>query len=63
MLVRVVAPHFVSGIVLEQLPSGGDMRWFCTRSAPILGWCLGRGDVYLRGEFRRLGWVASVVGN
>jgi len=54
-LVRVVAPHFVAGLVLS-----GDV---CVRSAPILGWCTGRHRDELRTYFRKRGWAGTVLNN
>ena len=52
-LVRVVAPHFVAGLIMR------DGR--CTHAAPILKWCRGACRETLAAEFRRKGWVASVL--
>jgi hypothetical protein len=51
--VRVVAPHFVAGLIVE----GG----FCTDAAPILGWCVGKEAPHLSAYFRRKGWKASIL--
>jgi hypothetical protein len=61
VLVRVVAPHFVAGIVLAEMPTGQASGWFCVHTAPILAWCKGRADTWLRAEFRRKGWRASII--
>jgi hypothetical protein len=53
ILVRVVAPHFVAGLIIEN-----DA---CVRAAPILAWTLGRGTLYLRSYFRRKGWKSTIV--
>ena len=53
ILVRVVAPHFVAGLVVE-----GDR---CVDAAPILRWAIGRDRDGLRAYFARKGWRASVV--
>jgi hypothetical protein len=53
MLVRVEAPHFVAGIVLENDE--------VTRAAPILKWTLGKDRAYLRTYFRTKGWRATVI--
>lgn len=53
MLVRIVAPHFVAGLIMEQ-----DV---CVQAAPILAWAIGKGTVELRQYFRRKGWRASVI--
>jgi hypothetical protein len=60
-LVRIVAPHFVAEIVMEEMPSGRGRGFFCVRNAPILAWCRGRADAWLRAEFRRKGWQATIV--
>jgi hypothetical protein len=52
-LVRVVAPHFVAGLIVE-----GDR---CVRAAPILRWAVGKRAAELRAAFARKGWRASVV--
>lgn len=48
MLVRVVAPHFVAGMVMN-----GDT---CTEAAPILRWAIGKRRGFLSGYFRNKGW-------
>ena len=53
ILVRVVALHFVAGLVLEN-----DV---VTRAAPILKWAKGKHRDWLRGYFQKKGWKASVV--
>ncbi len=53
VLVRVVAPHFVAGMVLEN-----DV---VVEAAPILRWAVGRGMGWLRAYLARKGWRASVV--
>lgn len=58
MLVRVVAPHFVAGLVFELSLRG---HLFCVDAAPILRWCLGCDADYLRGQFRRKKWQAWVI--
>lgn len=52
-LVRVVAPHFVAGIIMR------DGR--CIQAAPILKWCRGACRATLAAEFQRKGWVATVL--
>ena len=52
-LVRVVAPHFVAGLVIEQQRA--------TVTAPILAWARGKHEDELREAFRRKGWRASIV--
>ncbi len=51
-LVRVAAPHFVAGLVMD-----GDK---CIRAAPILSWAVGKGRNELRAYFARKGWKATV---
>lgn len=46
---------------MEEMPSGRGRGFFCVGNAPILAWCRGRADVWLRAEFRRKGWKASIV--
>ena len=56
MLVRVVAPDFVAGLIME-----GDR---CTKAAPILAkraGALGKTREELREVFKRKGWKASIV--
>lgn len=53
MLVRVVAPHFTAGLVLE--------NGRCTDAAPILRWAVGANREFLRAYFSRKGWRATVV--
>lgn len=53
LLVRVSAPHFVAGIVVE------DER--VVRAAPILRWSIGWHRDALRNYFRKKGWTASVI--
>jgi len=52
-LVRVVAPHFVAGLVVNE--------WRCVEAAPILAWCRFRRIEVLREEFQRRGWSARYV--
>lgn len=54
MLVRVVAPHFVAGIIIQ---SGQ-----CIQAAPILKWAIGKNRDTLRAYFSKQGWKASIVG-
>lgn len=53
VLVRIVAPHFVAGLVCD-----GDV---CTEAAPILRWAVGKDRAELRAYFARKGWAASVI--
>lgn len=53
MLVRVVAPHFCAGIILEN-----DV---VVRAAPILNWAVGRRREWLRSYFASRGWDASII--
>lgn len=53
MLIRVVAPHFVAGMVME-----GDV---VKEAAPILAWATGKERSYLRGYFSRKGWIATII--
>ncbi len=53
-LVRVVAPHFVAGFVMQ-----GDI---CTEAAPILRrWVLGRNREAIRRTMQAKGWQASIL--
>lgn len=53
MLVRVVASHFVAGIVIT-----GDV---CTEAAPILRWAIGKRREFLSDYFRKKKWKAAVM--
>ncbi len=53
VLVRVVAPHFVAGLVL--------VRDQCTEAAPILRGAIGKTRAELRAYFAGRGWKASIV--
>lgn len=52
-LVRVVAPHFVAGIVMRD--------GVCVEAAPILKWAVGKSADALRETFRRKRWEATIV--
>lgn len=52
-LVRVVAPHFVAGLEMED-----DL---CVTAAPILYWAKGKRRDWLRAEFVKRGYKASLV--
>jgi hypothetical protein len=49
-LVRVVAPHFVAGLVIDARTER------CVDAAPILAWCVGRASLELRQYFDSKGW-------
>jgi hypothetical protein len=49
MLIRIEAPHFVAGLVLDE-------RGHVIEAAPILRWAMGRAWGELRSYFRRRGW-------
>lgn len=53
-LMRVVAPHFVAGLVLD---SGGR----CVETAPILAASIGKSEAELRAYFARRGWQVELV--
>lgn len=55
MLVRVVAPHFVAGLIV-----GEDGR--CCEAAPILRWAIGKTRADLSAYFRAKGWQAHIIG-
>lgn len=55
LVVRVVAPHFVAGVVIDR----PDHR--VVRAAPILAWVIGKHEDELRTYFRRKGWNASII--
>lgn len=52
-LVRVVAPHFVAGLIMRDGKA--------SESAPILRWAIGKDADFLRTYFKRKGWRASIV--
>jgi hypothetical protein len=52
-LVRVQAPHFVAGFVLQD--------GVCTRAAPILRHFIGRETAAIRDAIHDQGWRASIV--
>jgi hypothetical protein len=53
MLVRVVAPHFVAGIVIE--------KGICVAAAPILRRCQGASVHWCYGHFIYQGWTATQI--
>lgn len=61
MLVRVVAPHFVAGLVFARDHEEPYVH-VCTEAAPILRWCIGRNAPELRTYFVGKGWKASRLG-
>jgi hypothetical protein len=54
MLVRVEAPHFTAGLEFNE-------NGMCVLAAPILRWCISKGEGFLREEFKRKGWKAIIV--
>jgi hypothetical protein len=52
-LVRVVAPHFVAGLIVRD--------GYCIRAAPILRRMIGWSSDQIREYFRQKGWRATVV--
>jgi hypothetical protein len=54
-LVRVVAPHFVAGLIVDR-----DTRR-AIFAAPILRYLIGRTEDELRKVFRVCGWRATIV--
>lgn len=52
--VRVVAPHFVAGIILDE-------TGHCVEAAPILRWTVGKHYSELRAYFWRRKWLAHLV--
>lgn len=52
-LVRVVAPHFVAGLII--------VDGWCTEAAPKLKWAVGKDRDRLRAYFARKGWKAVVI--
>ena len=53
-LVRVVAPHFVAGLLIDDCG-------VCSHAAPILKWAIGRKRDGLSAYFRGKGWKASIL--
>ena len=53
LLIRVVAPHFVAGLVLDDE--------VCREAPPILKWTICKDREFLRGYFARKGWKATVI--
>lgn len=53
MLIRVVAPHFVAGLVI--------VDGVVSEAAPILAWSRGLQEDALRAYLRRKGWLASIL--
>jgi len=54
MLVRVDAPHFVAGLVMD--------RGVCIEAAPILKWAIGKDRAMLSAYMNKKGWRAHVIG-
>lgn len=52
MLIRVDAPHFVAGLVLDD--------GLCVQAAPILNWTVGKRWAELRVYFDRKRWIWEV---
>jgi hypothetical protein len=55
-LVRVAAPHFVAGLVMESATPEDK----CARAAPILAWAVGKPRSELRRYFASKGWTATI---
>ena len=53
LLARVVASHFVAGLVI--------VNDRCTEAAPILRWAIGKSRDELRAYFLSKSWAVSVV--
>jgi hypothetical protein len=54
-LVRVVAPHFVAGLIIDPVSQRVVI------AAPILNYLRGQHADKLRQTFKRLGWKATIV--
>lgn len=54
-LVRVVAPHFVAGLLFDTTTDR------CFLTAPILWRCRYKSGAELRSYFKRKGWRAAIV--
>lgn len=52
VLIRVVAPHFVAGLVLRNAR--------IVLAAPILRWVMGKSEDFLVAYFERKGWEAKI---
>lgn len=53
-IVRVEAPHFVAGIILNE-------AGICIEAAPILRWAVGKRREELLPYFKRKKWAALVI--
>ena len=53
ILVRVVAPHFVAGVAIQD--------GVVVKAAPIMRYAIGWTGVRLRTYIKRKGWTASIV--
>jgi len=53
ILVRIVAPHFVAGLILRD----GKV----IRAAPILKWTVGKQQKWLSQYFKSKGWKATII--
>lgn len=68
MLMRVVAPHFVAGVVVElggppDLPLCEALYYGrVIEAAPILHWSVGRIYEHLWSYAQRKGWQIEIVG-
>ena len=52
-LVRVVAPHFVAGLVA--------VDGVVTEAAPILRWTIGKRSAWLAAYFKRKSWKWEII--
>lgn len=59
MLVRVVAPHFVAGIVIGRDRPMGRVQ--VLEAAPILRWSMGKSWIDLASYFARKGWTHTMT--
>jgi len=57
VLVRVQAPHFTAGIVVESQSNDS----VCIEAAPILAWCKGKTNAQIRAYFDRKGWRPRII--
>lgn len=53
MLLRVIAPHFVAGLIVTK-----DK---VTEAAPILSWAIGKNAIWCFQYFKKKGWSTSVI--
>lgn len=53
-IIRVEAPHFVAGLILNE-------AGICVEAAPILRWAVGKRREELLPYFKRKKWAARII--